>query len=132
MIPDLQEDLKRQEDMDERLSGGRLNAYLPTPFEDGMHMRPPTGCRYSGSPSTSEFGFEGSRTSTKAFGYSCYPDSDTESTHLEENSVIDFDPSKTRKCLQTISSKKCYVTEDVVRMGIICNSNQREKYHVGK
>jgi hypothetical protein len=79
---------KRQEDMDERLSGGRLNAYLPTPFEDGMQsMRLHYRLQIFRGPSPSEFGFEGSRTSTKAFGYSCYPDSDTESTHLEENSV---------------------------------------------
>jgi hypothetical protein len=50
MIPDLQEDLKRQEDMDERLSGGRLNAYLPTPVEDGIHARLHYRLQIFGSP----------------------------------------------------------------------------------
>jgi hypothetical protein len=92
---------KRQEDMDERLSGGRLNILTNTCSKtDVQSMRGyTTGCRYSGSPSPSEFGFEGRRTSTKAFGYSCYPDSDTESTILPPR------PSDTRVIQIPIQSR---------------------------
>jgi hypothetical protein len=91
--------------MDERLSGGRLNAYLPTHVRRRMSNPCEATLQAADIPGVPrpEFGFEGRRTSTKAFGYpviqifdtesthlastkafgySCYPDSDTESTHL--------------------------------------------------
>jgi hypothetical protein len=64
MIPDLQEDFKSVKTWTNvSVVVGSTHTYQHM-FEDGcpIHARLHYGCRYSGSPSPSEFGFEGRRT----------------------------------------------------------------------
>jgi hypothetical protein len=130
MIPDLQEDFKSVKKTWTNVSVvvGSTHTYQHL-FEDGCQsMRGYTGFRYPGGPSTSEFGFEGSRTSTKAFRHSCYPDSDTESTNLEETQ------RRNRMYAENVCRRYCFGKKNVmfdrryvVRMGIIFVTQINEK-----